>query len=314
MKDVATVSAEVKKHASAPTLSLIRDVRDSISTRIIPIDHPPASWPATDAGKVPANLTTVCADILHHLWDEPGWILVDTGLADRNDRELVSAAWNLFSTLCRPVPQYRTGELVYFVEVASKSIQASSHYSQSNKSDGFHTDGTLLDTTPEMAMLAGIHTADEGGETVIIDGRPIVARLFERSRQSLTILEELHPFHSGDDDDPVVTHKIIDHITRSPVIRYMRRYIEFGYAQRRQQVSENLEMAFQGLDALTDKPEYQAAILINRGYLLLWNNQRFLHGRRPFKEFRERRRLLRTYGTRFPSASYPCAQPVETVD
>ena len=294
------MSIDAEHHPLPPTLGLNKEVRDAISTRIIPIDYPAASWPATHPYIVSASLASADSDILTYLRGEPGWVLVDTGFANRDDCELISAAWNLFSSLCRPVPQYRTGELVYFVEVANKLAQASSHYSQSNKSGGFHTDGTLLDMTPDIAMLAGISTADEGGETVLIDGHAVVARLAELSSQSVSSLEDFHPFHSGDESDPVVAHRVIDRSTQSPVIRYMRRYIELGYIKRQGAVSDCLTAALQDLDALTGDPRHQTAVLIKRGYLLLWNNQRCLHGRRPFKELRERRRLLRTYGMESP--------------
>jgi hypothetical protein len=285
-----------------PKFRLTTDISDSLLARIIPIDHPSESWPTSQLGPIPLEFVAVFEYIMQHLWGEPGWILIDTGLAGHSDETLGSAAWNLFTALCSPVPQYRTGELIYPVEVAHGSVRASSTYSQSNKAGGFHTDGTLLDAPPEIAMLAGIHAADEGGETIIIDGYPIVNRLREGSGHQVSILEDLHPFHSGDFDDPMVTHRIIGNIGELTKIRYSRRYIELGYAQTWQQLSLGLETALQALDALIATPKHQTAVLIDRGHALLWNNMRCLHGRRPFKEVRKHRRLLRTYGMLLSSA------------
>jgi hypothetical protein len=44
---------------------------------------------------------------------------VDPGLADLDDVGLSSAVWNLFTVMCAPVPQCRSGELIFLVEVAA---------------------------------------------------------------------------------------------------------------------------------------------------------------------------------------------------
>lgn len=236
--------------------------------------------------------------ILQHLWGDRGCVIVETGLAPRSDIQVLSAAWNLFTALCQPLPQYRSGELVHTVEVATQQIPGASHYSQSNKSGGYHTDGTLLDTPPDIAMLAGISTADHGGETVIVDGRPIIVELVKTCSEKLSILEGVHPFHSGDISDPLVMHHVIDRAFKYPVIRYMRQYVELGYTQTGRQLPDELAAAFKILDSLTNNPRHQVAVMVNRGLALLWNNTRCLHGRKPFKEVNQRRRLMRTYGAR----------------
>lgn len=283
-------------------IGLDRQASSSLLTRIIPIDHPPALWPTSAAGATAQALAPVRAAMLRTLWDGPGWMVIDTGLAGQDDDELASALWNLLTALCQPVPQYRTGELVHLVRVSDEPAQAASAYSQTNLSGTFHTDGTLLDTTPQIAMLAGIRRADEGGETVIIDAQPVVDLLAEGPAPYLEALAAPHPFHSADDADPVARHKIIDRDARPVVVRYNPRYLTFGYAKEGCDVPDPLQQATTALDSLAADPRQHVPVLIERGQALLWNNLRCLHGRYSFRDGRQRRCLLRAYGMRLQAA------------
>lgn len=287
--------------SSEPVITLGESFASELLDRVVPIQHPPTRWPAEPC-PAPDEQVSLRAQARAFLRDDPGWLVIDTGLAHRTDDEVASAAWNLFTVLCEPVPQYRTGELVHIVEVSEGPAAAASTYSQSTRSGGFHTDGTLLEATPEVAMLAGINAADEGGETVVIDGDAIVARLLEDSPQHVPVLEQARPFHSGDGSDPVRTHRVVEQTAGRTSLRFNPLYVELGYANRGELVPPELEQAFAAVNVLADDPSLQIPTLITRGKVLLWNNFRCLHGRRPFSERQHRRRLLRAYGRRFPAA------------
>lgn len=272
------------------------EMRRLLLKRIIPLSYPPSSWPTARLEAVARKLAPDRNAILKRIWDRPGWIVIDIGLTANSDDEVASAAWNLLATLCQPVAQYRTGELIHQVEVATHQISGASHYSQSDKSGGYHTDGTLLDSPPEIAMLAGLGAADYGGETVIVDGRRIVEELGRKWPAHMSVLEEEHPFHSGEMTDPVVTHRVIDRTAELPVIRYMRQYVELGYLQLNRDMPRHLGSALEALDSLTSNERYQDALLVTRGQALLWNNTCCLHGRKPFQQVNQRRRLIRIYG------------------
>jgi hypothetical protein len=98
-------------------------------------------------------------------------------------------------------------------------------------------------------------------------------------------------------------HKVISRTNERTELRYMRQYIEQGYAQIGQPLSENVAKALDAWDDLAAAPDQQIPILIDRGHLLLWNNFRFLHGRRPFTERHQRRRLRRAYGIHLSTPS-----------
>ncbi|MFF3958338.1 TauD/TfdA family dioxygenase [Streptomyces sp. NPDC001890] len=279
------------------TYRLPEQTHKALTTRSIPADQPLDAWPSDAIGDIPDALRTARADIVRELREGSGRLVVDTGLDGLDDAGLCSATWNLFTVLCRPVPQYRTGELIYPVEVSGAPSLASSHYSSSNRTGGFHTDGTLLDVSPHVAMLAGLSTADEGGETVLVDGHALVDRMAYSAPELLDLLRSPHPFHSGDgDQDPVIVHEIVDRSTHRPRIRYLRRYIEQGYARRGGAVDEKLTAALDMWDELIRTPELRTPVMIERGQILLWDNFRFVHGRTPFVERTRHRRLRRAYG------------------
>ncbi|MEU5396081.1 TauD/TfdA family dioxygenase [Streptomyces tibetensis] len=279
------------------TFRLPEQTHAALLSRTIPADQPLDAWPLDVPDGTTGSLRAACLDITRRLREKEGWVVVETGLADLDDAQLSSAAWNLFTVLCRPVPQYRTGELMYPVEVSAAPTLASSHYSSSSRTGGFHTDGTLLDSAPDVAMLAGLSAADEGGETVLVDVDGLVAALAERAPEHLAVLEKSHPFHSGDSaDDPVMLHQIVTHTESRTQVRYLRRYIEQGHQAQGRAVDGELVAALDAWDELIAQPVNQVPVLIGRGQVLLWDNFRFVHGRTPFTERLHRRRLRRGYG------------------
>ncbi|MFF5780761.1 TauD/TfdA family dioxygenase [Streptomyces virginiae] len=276
---------------------LPEQARDALLTRQIPADQPLDAWPVDAPAGTSDALRAACADITRELRENKGWLVVDTGLVGLDDEQLCSASWNLFTALCRPVPQYRSGELMYPVEVSAAPTLASSHYSSSSRTGGFHTDGTLLDAAPDLAMLAGLSAADEGGETVLVDAGRLVEALAESAPDLLSLLEEPHPFHSGDNaGDPVMLHRIVSRTASRTEVRYLRRYIEQGHRTQGRAMEDKLVAALDAWEQLIADPAHQASVLIGRGQLLLWDNFRFVHGRTPFTERLHRRRLRRGYG------------------
>lgn len=266
-------------------------LRPELLARVIPDGCPLTDWPTEPAGPPAGELTAAARAIIGSVRGEPGYAVVATGFTDVPDTELVSAAWNLFTTLCTPVPQYRTGELIYPVEVTDAAGPGISHYSTSNAAGGFHTDGTMLDDPPAVAALLCLSPADEGGETLLMDGPRLIAELDPAHREALT-----RPlwFHSGDDGSPRRHQPVLNVDGGRTELRYLRRYIEEGH--RSLSVQPPVE-ALDALDRQSERPDRQLPLPLRRGQILLWDNARFIHGRRPFTEHTSRRRLRRMYGT-----------------
>ncbi|GDY33816.1 TauD/TfdA family dioxygenase [Gandjariella thermophila] len=268
-------------------IALDRDLHPELLKRIIPDGHPLTDWPTEPPTPPTIELAAAARAVADSILREPGYAVVDTQAAELTDTELVSAAWNLFTVLCVPVPQYLTGELIYPVEVTAATGPGISHYSTSNAAGGFHTDGTMLDQPPAVAALLCVSPADEGGETLLMDGLRLISDLTPEHRLALT-----RPFwfHSGDPGSPLRHQPILN----GTELRYLRRYIEEGHRQAGAELSTT---ALDALDRLSELPDRQRPVPLRRAQVLLWDNTRFIHGRRPFTENTSRRRLRRMYGT-----------------
>jgi hypothetical protein len=266
--------------------------------REVPLDVDSSQWPCTEpmgAGNEAGDLR----DRLTHLFRRsPGYALIDLSLPDASDEVICSAAWNLMTTLCIPVPQYVTGELFFPVEAADAQ-PLHSPFSMSRSEAAFHTDGSFLPAAPEIAALLSLSRADEGGETVIVDGAGVVDDLCASDAPVAAVLFEEHPVDlrgqtSGDltRSQPVATRDEGGRVR----LRYVRDYIEQGYDKAGLRMTDRTRVAFDRFDALAAAEERQISFLLERGELLVIDNQRYLHGRRAFRETTRRRRLRRVYG------------------
>jgi alpha-ketoglutarate-dependent taurine dioxygenase len=236
--------------------------------------------------------------LAHLLRESPGYALIDLALSDRSDELICRAAWNLLTTLCLPVPQYVTGELFFPVEAADVQ-PLHSPFSMSRSEVAFHTDGSFLPVAPEIAALLSLSTADEGGETVIVDGAAVGDDLCASDASLAAVLFEEHPIdlrgQAGGDptrSQPIATRDEGGRLR----LRYVRGYIERGYVKAGLRVSDRTRAAFDRFDAMAAAEERQISFLLERGELLVIDNQRYMHGRRAFREEARRRRLRRVYG------------------
>lgn len=272
--------------SSLNTLAIDPKVCPVLLGRIIAQDRPPHQWPVEPVTPPSQELSDAARSITNAIVDDPGYVVVDVAGADLTDETLISAGWNLFTVLCSPVPQYSGGELISSIRVTTAARPGVSHYATSHATGGNHTDGTELDEPPEVTGLLCVSSADSGGETLLVDGRKVIAELSAENRAALSL-----PlwFHSGVAGSPERHQPVLNGVE----LRYLRRYIEEG--QRRRGV-EPPTAALDELDRLTDRADLQLPVLLRRGQLLVWNNRRFVHGRRSFIEQESRRWLVRMYG------------------
>lgn len=266
--------------------------------REIPLDRDPADWPRTAPPGLGDDATRLRDGLTRLLGDSPGHALVDLGLSDASDQLLCRAAWNLLTTLCLPVPQYVTGEMFFPVEAADAQ-PSHSPFSMSRSDVAFHNDGTFLPAAPEIAALLSLSAADEGGETVIVDGAAVFEDLHAADASVAAVLLEKHPIdlRGQADGAPTRSQPIATRDEAGQVrLRYVRAYIEQGYVKSGLELPDRTRAAFDRFDALAAVEERQVSFLLKRGELLIIDNQRYLHGRRGFREHISRRRLRRVYG------------------
>lgn len=285
---------------SVPVKQSIRIDRGAVAklqTRRIAPGLPAQEWPTQPLSPVSEELLTLVASVVTKVRDESGFAVVQLTESELGDHELTQVAWNLFTLLGKPLAQYWSGELVYPVEVIDSTLGAR-RYSNSNRSGGFHSDGTALPDPPNVAALVCLSTADVGGETVLIDAAELCGRL---DQVDSAFVHELSHEHHFDVEGQIPGHttKLQPIVARSAddfEIRYLRREIEQGYERAGEEMPEILITAMDQIDAVASDEALQTPILLKRGEMLLWDNRRFLHGRRPFEERTSRRRLRRIFG------------------
>lgn len=282
--------------ASNACISLADADVQLLADRAISLEQPVDALPTAPPPGVKASSLECGAELERLLRDQPGYAVVDTRLADESDAAILSAAWNLFTALWSPIPQYRTGELLFPVEVVPGAPGKS--LSQTNASGVFHTDGTVLPEPPDVAALFCLSSADEGGETVLVDGEALRESMALEGDGLIEALFSEHPVDCHGQSPDV-------EIRRQPTakrgddghlhLRYLRRYIEEGYEKAGEEIPSATHAAFDYVDRFAADAENQIPVALSRGQLLLFCNYRFLHGRRAFRDGRKRRRLRRAY-------------------
>ncbi len=264
------------------------------------------AWPAASPRVTDPRVLAVADGVLAALDRGAGYAVVAADPAGLTDHDLCTLYWNLFTTAFRPTPQYRSGELIYPVEVSPGSAETS-HYSGSSRVGGYHTDGTLLPQPPDVACLFGLSSA-EGGETLMMDGARLADQLGRLDPAHVEALSEPVHFDVKDQIPGLATK-------RQPVLRrdgdefelrYLRMYIEQGYQAAGTPLPDRLRAAMDAFDEVSRAEENQTPVLLSRGVALFWNNRRVLHGRRPFREQGSLRRLRRLYGA-YDSTRRPVA-------
>jgi alpha-ketoglutarate-dependent taurine dioxygenase len=275
------------------------DAAAGLADRIVPPGIPADAWPVDPPAFGNRDLQ-VGLESLERTVQQRGCAIAVLP-AELDDQTLTVSAWNLVAAVWKPVPQYDTGELVYPVEVRSGE-SASSHYSASRATGGFHTDGSLLARPPAVGVLMCLSPADSGGETVLIDAELVQQALADVDPTFVELLSQPQPFAAEDDADGVRQWSPVLSMQEGQVaLRYLRRYLVAGWQRAGRPAPDRFDEALDVIDAVAADPAAQRSHPLQRGELLVWRNCRYLHGRRPFEEQQRSRRLVRIYGADDPA-------------
>jgi hypothetical protein len=280
-----------------PEFTIPGSAVSALLARKIAADTPLDKWPTETFSTASAEILALRDDIVAAIRKDSGGAVVRVDPEGLGDHDISTLYWNFFTTLFRPVEQYSSGELIYPVEVKAGAA-ATSHYSNSNKTGNYHTDGTLLPQLPDVAFLFGLSAAT-GGETLLMDVENLVQRLTETDPAHVAELSRPVPFDVKDQMAGVKIKRqpVLTHTDHGYELRYVRMYIEQAFAAEETPVPPQLLAAMDEFDQVSAAAAVNAeAVLLERGVGLLWDNRRMLHGRRPFQETTTHRRLRRIYG------------------
>ncbi|SEF09434.1 TauD/TfdA family dioxygenase [Streptomyces sp. Ag109_O5-10] len=280
-----------------PEFKISSSAVSALLTREIDAETPLDKWPTETFPTADTEIQALRGDIVSAIRKDAGGAVVRVAPEGLSDQDISTVYWNFFTLLFRPVPQYSSGELIYPVEVKAAAA-ATSHYSNSNKTGNYHTDGTLLPQLPDVAFLFGLSAAT-GGETLLMDVENLVRELDRIDPAHVAELSRPVPFDVKDQMAGVKIKRqpVLTRTDNGYELRYVRMYIEQAFAAEGTPVPPELLAAMDAFDQVSAAAAVNAeAVLLERGVGLLWDNRRMLHGRRPFQETTSHRRLRRIYG------------------
>jgi Taurine catabolism dioxygenase TauD, TfdA family len=285
------------KEFTIPEFTIPSAAISALLTRGIGADTPLNKWPTEAFRTTRTEIPALGDEILAAIRGNAGGAVVRVAAEELSDDDICTLYWNFFTALFRPVAQYSSGELIYPVEVRAGAAETS-HYSSSSKAGNYHTDGTLLPELPDVAFLFGLSAA-KGGETLLMDVNGLVQQLAQINPAHITELSQPVPFDVKDQMAGIKIKRqpILTRTANGYELRYVRMYIEQGFAAEETPVPTELLAAMDAFDKVSSSAAgNQEAVLLERGVGLLWDNRRMLHGRRPFQETTSSRRLRRIYG------------------
>ncbi|UKY48206.1 TauD/TfdA family dioxygenase [Streptomyces inhibens] len=285
------------KEFTIPEFTIPSAATSALLERDIAADTPLDNWPTEAFRTTSTEILALREGILAAIHGDAGGAVVRVAPEGLSDQDICTLYWNFFTALCRPVPQYSSGELIYPVEVKAGAAETS-HYSNSNKTGNYHTDGTLLPQLPDVAFLFGLSAAT-GGETLLMDVNSLVQQLTQINPAHVAELSQPVPFDVKDQMAGIKIKRqpVLTSTANGYELRYVRMYIEQGFAAEGTPMPPELLAAMDEFDKISSAAAGDAeAVLLERGVGLLWDNRRMLHGRHPFQESTSSRRLRRIYG------------------
>jgi hypothetical protein len=134
-----------------------------------------------------------------------------------------------------------------------------------------------------------------------MDVNGLVQQLAQISPEYVAELSRPVPFDVKDQMAGITVKRqpVLEQTADGYALRYVRLYIEQGFAAEGTPVPPELIAAMDAFDKVSAAAAEDAeAVLLERGVGLLWDNRRMLHGRHPFQETTSNRRLRRIYGVR----------------
>jgi choline kinase/alpha-ketoglutarate-dependent taurine dioxygenase len=264
----ATVREELRAFAADARLASLSDVQAL----------------AIEPALVPAAVAEV-ARLREELDRGLGFAAVALADGDTSDLEVVLGSWLLANLLGRPEVQNERGDRVYAVfDAHAGTMRQGARYSRTRDGGSFHTDNVNLEDPLDYSVLTCLTPAARGGESVLLDGRSVLDALAARAPSALTALTsprrwEWKGIRSGEFyEAPILT------LNGRPTWRYLRDYLVEAFAKRGEARPDDLVRAMDALDEVLQLPALQLELRLDRGHMLLWDDRRLFHGRRPFED------------------------------
>lgn len=175
---------------------------------------------------------------------------------------------------------------VKLIKERSKNKNIKLRYHQTNSGGAIHSDGPQLSTPPKYVIMACIKQAERGGNSIISSAKKIYKFLKKNKPEILKILEKKFYFERRGfnfSKDNTFKKSIFEIDNKKFCFRYLREYIEAAYLTKKKKLSSKQILAFDCLDKLLAQKKFQEQYKLNKGDLIILNNNFLAHGRSGFK-------------------------------
>ena len=191
----------------------------------------------------------------------------------------------------------RVAETNYGLTFDVRSVPQPENLAYSDLGLGLHTDNPYREPVPGFQALHALVTSPEGGDSLFADGFALAAQLRDSAPDAFRLLTTTAvPFHYRSADAELYAARPLIQLScegEVTAVHYNNRSIRVAAG-----TAPEFYAAYRRFAALLREPRYQLRMKLADGDLVVFDNQRVLHGRTAFTSARHPRHLQGCYLTR----------------
>jgi hypothetical protein len=237
------------------------------------------------------------------LYSSPGIVLLKLPENNLEDNKLKS----LYYIICCGLGKLNTryGEMF---EVKDRNLDYKKEaipVSKTSSTTGFHTDSTSFEYSPDFVGLLCLQPAKTGGESILANAANLFLWLKKNHPENVPVLlnniiRDVITPGSKTDTKAIMKNRfpIFSYKENVFKFRYMRYWIISGHERCKQLVKKELIVALNQIDEYLNKKENSLQFRMERGDILLINNNFICHNRSEYEDYEapiKPRTLIRTW-------------------
>ena len=194
----------------------------------------------------------------------------------------------------------RVAETNYGLVFDVRSVAQPENLAYSDLGLGLHTDNPYREPVPGFQALHVLTAATDGGESLFADGLALAAQLRRDDGEAFTLLTRTPvPFKYQSKDADLYAERPLIQLSCDGAVTGVH-YNNRSVAPLRLAAAETQAFyaAYRRFALLLREPQFQLKLAMRAGDLVLFDNQRILHGRTPFSSANSARHLRGCYLTR----------------